>query len=155
MTAETSLKGGNQDIFQTQTSLDNLPDQRHKDSEPTPLKQQGAKRPALEPSPLIENEYSENIRRTIEDAVRNAMKIAVAQIVTTIKAKIQEFIQITANSAKTSLGDDVMKSLQSATEFVLNKSEAILVCNAELLETYKRKDNVKIYGVIELGARSR
>ena len=75
------------------------------------------------------------------------MKIAVAQIVTSVKAEIQAFIQIKDNSAITSLRDDVMKSLQSANDFVLNKSEAISVCEAELLKTYNRRDNVTIYGV--------
>ena len=71
MTDEISLSGGSEDIIlQTETSLNNLPDLRYKDSEPTPLKQQGAKRPALKLSPQSENEYSENIKRTIEDAVK-------------------------------------------------------------------------------------
>ena len=93
-----------------------------KNFDSTPLKQQGAKRPTLEMSPLCENEHAENIQRTIAEAVKKAIKSAVAQIVTSFEAENQEFIQTKVNSAMTSLRDDVMKSLQSANDFVLNKS---------------------------------
>ena len=134
MTAEISLKGGSDDIFQ-----------RHRGFEPTPLKQQGAKRPA--PNSSSESENSENIKKTIEDAVQNALKIAVAQIVTSVKT----VIQVTVIAAVTNLRNDVMKSIQSEDDQLVKNSDNISICEAKLLENYNRRDILKINGVNESG----
>ena len=51
------MNGGSDDIFQTETRRDNLPDLRHKSSEPTHLKQHGAKQAI---SPLSESNNNNN-----------------------------------------------------------------------------------------------
>ena len=57
MNTGISMNGGSDDIFQTETRRDNLPDLRHKSSEPTHLKQHGAKQAI---SPLSESNNNNN-----------------------------------------------------------------------------------------------
>ena len=116
---------------------------------PTPLKKQGGKRPAVELSPILEGDFTESIKKTVDDAIKEAMKNAIPGMIESIRSELREFIKATVDQSIKELKDEMVQFVQAETDEVQAKNEALALCEAEQLETYNRRDNVKIFGVNE------
>ena len=112
-----------------------------------------AKRPCTELSPINENELGtdlwKRIEATIVSSVNNAMNNAIPKIIENIVCELQctfnTMIEHAVKEAKKEIIDNVGRDI----EFVDTKSEMLARCEAEQLETYNRRDNVKILGLRE------
>ena len=112
-----------------------------------------AKRPCTELSPINENELGtdlwKRIEATIVSSVNNAMNNAIPKIIENIVCELQctfnTMIEHAVKEAKKEIIDNVGRDI----EFVDTKSEMLARCEAEQLETYNRRDNIKILGLRE------
>ena len=77
------------------------------------------------------------------------MKNAIPGMIESIKSELREFVKITVDHSIKELKNEMMQFVQAETDEVQAKNEAIALCEAEQLETYNRRDNVKIFGVNE------
>ena len=141
--------------------VEDMPKLKHKDATPTPLKKPGGKRPAIELSPIFENDFNESLKKTVDDAVQEAIKKAIPDavqdsikkaipgMIASIKEELKDFIKATVDTSVKDMKNEIVQFVQAETDDIQAKNEAQTLCETELLETYNRRDNIKIFGVNE------
>ena len=97
----------------------------------------------------------DTIKKTVDDAIKEAMKNATSQLVASVKEEIKEYFKLEIEKAVKDAKDEIMGMMQAESDILEMKSEAKALCEAEILETYNRRDNVKIFGVQETNQNGR
>ena len=150
-----STPGAPEDPFETEPPK--LRFQGEETPKPTP-RQAGAKRPALELSPIPEGDAFD-IKKLISDGIKEAMKSAVSDLVESVKREIKEFVKAEIANAVGELREELMQVIQAESDatchFLETKNDAKALCEAEVLETYNRRDNIKIFGALETDVTGR
>ena len=147
--------------------VEDMPKLKHKDATPTPLKKPGGKRPAVELSQISESDFDDklnNLKKTVDDAMQEAIKKAIPDavqeairkaipgLIASIKDELKDFIKATVDTSVKEMKNEIVQFVQAETDDIQAKNEAQILCEAELLETYNRRDNIKIFGVNEADA---
>ena len=147
------------------TSNEELPQLRLYDQTPT-VDRKTAKRPCTELSPinesptkLITDDMWKQIERTITSTINSAIPNIIENIVCELQCTFNGMIDRAITTAKTEIYDEVRENIATAkTEifevreninFVDSKIAVRTKCEAEQLETYNRRDNIKILGLRE------
>ena len=120
---------------------------------PTP-RTTGAKRPALELSPIPEVEVSD-IKKIISDGIKEAMKTAIAELVESVKREIKDYVKAEIAKAVDELKEETMhvrSEVLGAVNNVEERCDFKAKCESELLEQYNRRENVRIIGLPEVSS---
>ena len=109
-----------------------------------------AKRPCTELSPvnkceMITTDIWKKIEGTIVSTINNAIPNIIENIVCEMQCTFNTMIEEAVKRAKMEIIDNVGRDI----EFVDTKNEMLARCEAEQLETYNRRDIVKILGLQE------
>ena len=89
------MSTGNESHESFEVEGSELPNLRHKDGTPTPFKAPGTgKRSAIKMSPVLENDFSDTIKKTVDDAIKEAMKNATSQLVASVKEEIKQYFKL-------------------------------------------------------------
>ena len=128
-----------------------LPQLRLYDQTPT-ADRKTAKRPCTELSPIQESptklftdDMWKQIERTITTNINNAMPNIIENIVCELQCTFQGMIDQAITTAKTEIYAEVKENI----DFVDSKIAVRTKCEAEQLENYNRRDNIKILGLRE------
>ena len=123
--------------------------------EETPYKRD-AKRPFTELSPVSEADdqlnsedmwknISEKIRTAINNVIPNIVENIVAEVQSTLKATIDHSVEEAVESAK----GEIYTKIYNDMGFMEAKVSLRAQCEAEALEQYNRRDNLKVFGMTE------
>ena len=114
----------------------------------TPMPKINNKRGCAVLSPLEEvstNEMTEKIRLTIQESIQTAIPHIISNLTMQLKESIKEMV----NDAVQSLKVELTSRIQNTATFSENRSALLTLSEAELLESYNRRDNVRILGLPE------
>ena len=117
----------------------------------TPICSSTNKRPFIELSPCVEDNGGGqlDISKQVEDAITKSVNLLMPKMIENIKEQIKSVVETAIGTALSNLKNEMM--LWTKEEISkLEKREALrTLSEAELLESYNRKDNVKIIGLSE------
>lgn len=119
---------------------------RFHDHTPIPT-QPASKRTFLSLSPDGEggDHLQQLLDNAIQKAITNALPQFVGQIMKQVETSIQESVQKAVGNIKSEIYDQVAADI----DYSEMKIEVLARCEAEKLETYNRRDNIKILGLKE------
>ena len=92
---------------------------------------------------MITTDIWEKIEATIVSTINNAFPNIIENIACELECTFNTMIEEAVKKAKKEIIDNVGRDI----EFVNTKNEMLARCKAEQLETYNRRDNVKILGL--------
>ena len=126
-----------------------LPDLRFHDQ--TPLSKPDNKRSRLLLGSSIEEDYSDDARipKFVDEAIQRTISSMLPKIVETLQSEIKDTLSNAITKAVSDMKTEIMGDLREDLVFVDKKSELRTLCETEQLETYNRRDNLKILGVNE------
>ena len=117
----------------------------------TPICSSTNKRPFIELSPCVEDNGAGqlDISKQVEDAITKSVNLLMPKMIENIKEQIKSVVETAIGTALSNLKNEMM--LWTKEEISkLEKREALrTLSEAELLESYNRRDNVKIIGLSE------
>ena len=132
-----------------------MPTLRPYDQTPITLgeRKNSAKRPCTELSPITESELGTDIWKRIEatiiSSVNNAMNNAIPKMIENIVCELQCTFNTMIEAAVKEAKKEIIENVGRDIDFIDIKNEMLTRCEAEQLETYNRRDNVKILGLRE------
>ena len=88
---------------------------------------------------------TEKIRLTIQESIQTATPHIISNLTMQLKESIKEMV----NDAVQSLKVELTSRIQNTVTFSENRSALLTLSEAELLESYNRRDNVRILGLPE------
>ena len=128
--------------------------------EETPYKRD-AKRPFTELSPVSEADYqlnsedmwkaiTEKIRLAINNVIPSIVENIVAEVQSTLKATVDHSVEEAVECAK----GEIYSKIYDDIGFMEAKVSLKAQCEAEVLEQYNRRDNLKVFGMPEDSAEN-
>ena len=129
------------------TEQPKMPELRYHDN--TPVSKPAAKRPLVEMSPLNESDVSDNIKSYFDESIKAAFKKAIPEIVAQLKSELHELISTEVKKAMGIMKSEIVQEFQAEYDFLSLQSDVKAKCEAEQLESYNRRDNIKIFNVME------
>ena len=126
-----------------------LPQLRHLDQTPiTPSDKKVAKRTFEALSPVQENDLSDEIMKKIEgtlmSSIRNALPMIIENVMVELQCTFKSFIDTAIETAIDTAKGEIFSKVHQDLQYMDMKSELTAKCEAEQLETYNRRDNIKI-----------
>ena len=119
----------------------------------TPVCAPGSKRQGAVLSPCGELDDSDHLNSTIakkiEDAISKSMQKLMTNVLNEVKSQIESIIKSTIAEATTKLKAEVLNMVKGEIVNVECRSNLKALSEAELLESYNRRENVKILGITE------
>ena len=134
-TADFSSSNGNND----------LPFLRYLDQ--TPIVRNENKRLCSVLSPLNENE--KDFTAAIESAIEKSFEKLLPSLVLKIQSSLQESIQQTLNEAVAKIRSEIWDFMTNGMNCLERRMDLKVKCETELVESYNRRDNVRIIGLPE------
>ena len=123
---------------ETEVNLPSEPAQlRYQDQ--TPLGKQDSKRMRSELSPISELSKLDNIEKLVEAGVEKSLQKHFSQLSDQLISQMRILLDEAVKSIKTELRSEMME----------NRLELKMKSEAELLESYNRRENIRIIGVPE------
>ena len=129
------------------TEQPKMPELRYHDN--TPVSKPAAKRPLVEMSPLNESDVSDNIKSYFDESIKAAFKKAIPEIAAQLKSELHELISTEVKKAMGIMKSEIVQEFQAEYDFLSLQSDVKAKCEAEQLESYNRRDNIKIFNVME------
>ena len=129
------------------TEQPKMPELRYHDN--TPVSKPAAKRPLVEMSPLNESDVSDNIKSYFDESIKAAFKKAIPEIVAQLISELHELISTEVKKAMGIMKSEIVQEFQAEYDFLSLQSDVKAKCEAEQLESYNRRDNIKIFDVME------
>ena len=117
-----------------------------------------AKRTCIELSPCGEESSIEeklNLAKKVEGAISNSVNALIPKLLDDIKVQIKEVINLAITEAISKVKDELMIWVKGEISHKEKKVNLKTLSESELLENYKRRDNVKILGLKETNAGQR
>lgn len=124
------------------------PTLRFMDQTPTPIPRNESKRLCSELSPITEvgnSDLAQQIHRAVEESISSVFPRAIQQL----ESSLQEVIQKSILTAIASIKDEVHKAMMTELDKFQANSELKLWCETERLETYNRRDNLRLFNLAE------
>ena len=119
----------------------------------TPVSAPGSKRQCAVLSPCGELDDSDilnsTIAKKIKDAISKSMQKLMPNVLNKFKSQIESIIMSTIAEATTKLKAEVLNMVKGEIVNVECRSNLKALSEAELLESYNRRENVKILGITE------
>ena len=127
-----------------------LPDLRFHDQTPLSKPDNKRSRLLLGSSPTEEdNSDDARIQKFVDEAIQRTISSMLPKIVETLRTEIKDTLSNAITKAVSDMKTEIMGELREDIVFVDKKSELKTLCETEQLETYNRRDNLKILGINE------
>ena len=115
------------------------------------------KRPCTVLSPIEEPAVATNIDAIIESAIDRALpksiESAIPKLIESMSKEVERMVKTAISSSMEALKEDIKKEIRASIkddlDFSLQKANLHAKAEAEVLENYNRRDNVKILGLEE------
>ena len=117
----------------------------------TPVAKPDNKRLASVLSPVSENGLptEEETTKFINNAVHKAIASSIPTIVSQLRSELQTTISAAVAEAIVALKKDLLNEVNEKLVFAEQRSDLKTLCESEQLESYNRRDNLKICGLEE------
>ena len=126
----------------------NLPTLRYLDR--TPMVKPDSKRSRFELSPIEQSPVTEvTMNEAIAAAVSQTVKQVLPKIVEEVKATINESIKTMIGQLMADMKREILKEMREEAINQQREADLKMLCETEMLESYNRRDNVRIIGVPE------
>ena len=144
MATETEERNHQENSEETATDVNvDLPALRSHDR--TPVPKPSTKRAHTELSPISHaDEQQTDTWKSIEEAIKTSIEAAIRALIQQILNNLKERISETVDTAVAKAKEEILESV-AADMTIERKAELQSQCEAEQLETYNRRNNLKIF----------
>ena len=129
----------------------NIPELRYRDQ--TPISRPDSERPRATLSPMAEEENNDDFSTKVENAVKLSMATIVPGIIDQLKNQLADLIKDAIQVSMQNLKQEIMSEVYWRLSFQKMQCDLKALSEAELVESYTRRENVKILGVQESSNR--
>ena len=99
----------------------------------------------MEESDIFTAELWTKIEGSLQNCIRNAIPGIIENVIMELQCSFNAVVNQKINEAK----EEIYAKVQNDTDFIDLKNDVAAKCEAEKLETYNRRENVKIVGLRE------
>ena len=119
-----------------------MPDLRYHDQ--TPLAKPDNKRLCSELSPMMEES---DLTKTVNETIQAVLTSSMPEIMKTIQDQLTVKIKAAVDECLRSLREDITKEVKQTVFYAEERSDLKAKCESEMLESYNRRENVRIIGM--------
>ena len=124
-----------------------VPELRYHDQ--TPVSKPTPKRPNIVLSPCDEENSEDDVTGKLKHTIEESMKLLIPSLVEQIKAQLMTAINVAVESAINNMKKEIISSSNMEIASQANVSYLRTLSEAEKLESYNRRDNLRILGIPE------
>ena len=115
----------------------------------TPVSKPTPKRPNIVLSPCDEENSEDDVTGKLKHTIEESMKLLIPSLVEQIKAQLMNAINVAVESAINNMKKEIISSSKMEIASQANVSYLRTLSEAEKLESYNRRDNLRILGIPE------